>query len=72
MLQNVLQPHEVSFRSMLFEFLFLMFYFRWVGVRMNLCGAAFTTSLATYLVYGKNRPSPGNIGFLLATAGKLS
>jgi hypothetical protein len=39
---------------------------------MSFVGSIFTTSLAVYLVYGKHRPSPSNVGFLLDTASMSS
>lgn len=40
---------------------------RWIGVRMDLLGSTFTTSLAAYLVYGP-RVGTSNTGFSLSMA----
>jgi len=44
---------------------------RWIGVRMDFLGAAFTSGLALYLIYG---PSIGasNTGFSLAMAADMA
>jgi magnesium-transporting ATPase (P-type) len=40
---------------------------RWIGFRIDILGAMFTTALATYLVYGKTT-SAANTGFSLNMA----
>lgn len=44
----------------------------WIGVRLNVLGAAFASALAAYLVYGDHHYSPANIGFSLNMAGEQS
>jgi len=40
---------------------------RWIGVRIDLLGALFTSCLASYLVYGRS-PGAANTGFSLNMA----
>lgn len=41
---------------------------RWIGVRMDILGSLFITSLATYLVYGPRKVGASNTGFSLTMA----
>lgn len=41
---------------------------KWAGIRMDAIGTVFILGLASYLVYGRSRATPAQIGFSLDMA----